>query len=227
MQSTEPCRVESCASPKSARGLCKPHYALHRKLGTLDQFALVGKKPRNLDPCLIEGCGLPNKSRGWCVNHYARWTRTGNPLGFSVTQRTVEERFYDSVDKTESCWNWLRQGSPSGYGTFWSGPTGSTWLAHRWSYTNFVAPIPQGFHIDHLCSNRLCVNPSHLEAVTPQENQLRAVSVRVQKSGGRCPNGHLLSEVGTNLVYDKWTRCNACVQFSSKRPRQSRSEMEK
>jgi hypothetical protein len=61
--------------------------------------------------------------------------------------------------------------SKTGYTAFWL--WGTRWSGHRASYTLLVGPIPDGLEIDHLCRVRSCVNPAHLEPVTPDENQRR------------------------------------------------------
>lgn len=85
----------------------------------------------------------------------------------------LEERFSRHVLITASCWLWRGAVTNAGYGQV-TDPETYTRLAHRWSYENLVELIPDGMHIDHLCRVRLCVNPDHLEVVTPEENQRRA-----------------------------------------------------
>lgn len=84
--------------------------------------------------------------------------------------RNPLQRFMDKwMPVPESgCWLWLDQDNSSGYGVYWDGMRG--WLAHRFSYEHFVGPIPEGLGLDHLCRVRCCVNPTHLEPVTIQEN---------------------------------------------------------
>jgi hypothetical protein len=67
-----------------------------------------------------------------------------------------------------SCWLWDVPDPNTGYGTIYDGARNV--LAHRWSYEHHVAEIPDGMQIDHLCRNRICVNPAHLEPVTIQVN---------------------------------------------------------
>ena len=98
------------------------------------------------------------------------------------------------------CWLWVGGKKPQGYGVFQTGGlvARKTHNAHRWNYERFVGPIPDGFHIDHLCRVRNCVNPAHLEAVSPKVNNERSDSPTA-KNGRKthCPEGHELT--GENL----------------------------
>lgn len=69
------------------------------------------------------------------------------------------------------CWVWLKTRHGDGYGALYDG--NRQHRAHRWYYEKYVGSIPRGLTIDHLCGNRLCVNPEHLEAVTRSLNTLR------------------------------------------------------
>lgn len=113
----------------------------------------------------------------------------------------VMDRFWSKVDASGVCWEWT--GALSRYGYF--GLNGTNVLAHRYSWETLIGPIPEGCEIDHLCKNKKCVNPDHLEPVTRRVNTLRA-------NGPSCKRGHILS--GDNLVIRK-TRpnvreCRAC-----------------
>jgi hypothetical protein len=74
------------------------------------------------------------------------------------------------------CWEWIGTCQSNGYGAF--AVAGKTLRAHRWAYEHFVGPIPVGLTIDHLCRNRTCVNPEHMEPVTSAENTRRGVEAR-------------------------------------------------
>lgn len=82
--------------------------------------------------------------------------------------------FHAACDVTTRCWTWLGSRNSNGYG-FLGGKRGPR-FAHRVSYETFVGPIADGLQIDHLCRNPRCVNPEHLEAVTPQINVRRGES---------------------------------------------------
>lgn len=81
-------------------------------------------------------------------------------------------RFWSKVVKTEDCWEWTGAKTGAGYGHVLLNYKNV--YAHRLSYELLVGPIPEGLVIDHVCRNRGCINPEHLEPVTPRENVMRA-----------------------------------------------------
>jgi hypothetical protein len=91
--------------------------------------------------------------------------------------------------------------------------------AHRVSYELSFGPILPGLEIDHLCRNKACVNPSHLEAVTPSENIRRAVLSREKERGGRCSKGHLLDEANLLVLPTGARRCRECATIRTRRYR--------
>jgi hypothetical protein len=103
-----------------------------------------------------------------------------------------------------SCWVWTGAVSSSGYGSV--GYQCRIWSTHRLFYELLVAPIPPGLHIDHLCMNRPCCNPAHLEPVTPTVNMQRARAVT------KCIRGHEYTPENTILKKGGTQRnCRACA----------------
>ena len=94
-------------------------------------------------------------------------------------------RFWPKVDKSGDCWVWTGALLRNGYGYF-GVERGRCQLAHRWAYESAHGLIPIGLVIDHLCRNKACVNPAHLEAVTQSVNVLRGDSpatIRALRAG--------------------------------------------
>jgi len=81
-------------------------------------------------------------------------------------------RFLDKVTKTDGCWNWTGSLHSNGYGHLFV--DGRLVYAHRFSYAQYVGPIPDGLNVLHTCDNPACVKPSHLYAGSQKQNGLDA-----------------------------------------------------
>lgn len=87
---------------------------------------------------------------------------------------------------------------------------GTRQLGHRFSYEFFVGTIPDDFQLDHLCRKPHCVNPGHLEAVTPRENYLRGIGPAAKNAAKiGCHRGHSLDADNTYL-YRGRRHCKSC-----------------
>lgn len=127
---------------------------------------------------------------------------------------TADEIFWSRVAKggPEDCWEWRAGVQTDGYGCFTFKPLRiKNVLAHRWAYVTLVGLIPRRHELDHLCRNRRCVNPKHLQPVTKRENILRGVGTGARFARRtHCDRGHELA--GDNLVVrtDGGRRCREC-----------------
>src|SRR5262245_20695777 len=112
------------------------------------------------------------------------------------------------INPASGCWEWLDVPHHSGYGHFFY--NGKIHLAHRMAFEYFKGAIAEGLQLDHLCRNRSCVNPNHLEPVTCRENLLRGTCPTAQNARKtHCPKGHEL--VGHNLMIWRGKRkCRTC-----------------
>ena len=106
------------------------------------------------------------------------------------------------------CWEWTGSKTKNGYGQI--GVGGKLFMAHRYIYEQKIGPVPCSLDLDHLCRNRCCVNPDHMEPVTRSENLKRGNSgiwaKLVNGAKTHCPKGHEYS--GANLyVHPRGARC--------------------
>lgn len=144
-------------------------------------------------------------ARGLCRICYERARREGTRDIISPLP-TAMERFWSKIDRQpDGCWLWTAGTNRGGYGTFYF--DGRDVKAHRFAYQTLVGPIPEGLVIDHLCRTRACVNPSHLDPVTAEENVRRGegpTAVNARKA--RCHRGHPLDYIDSQGA----RQCSTC-----------------
>lgn len=138
-------------------------------------------------------------------NRHHRWV-DGKCDICGVPSWGSEERyvwnFWQKVNKTETCWLWTATLYRNGYGQY-GNPPGER-RAHRISWLLAGNEIPAGMELDHLCHERTCVRPDHLEAVTHQENMDR------RKNSGICTKGHSMAGDNRMPAGEGRSRCRAC-----------------
>lgn len=147
-----------------------------------------------------------------------RWFQTGDvradvPLRLHNVDPAI--RFWRKVDKSGPlpvqrpelgrCWVYVGHLGATGYGSFRLGK--AEVKAHRFAYEAENGPIPEGLEIDHLCRNRACVRPDHLEPTTHAENMRRAYPARTH-----CKYDHEFTEANTWVAKNGAQRCRECAR---------------
>ena len=114
------------------------------------------------------------------------------------------------VRRPDECWPWLGHRNASGYGTWHPSPKVKL-LAHRVAYEAIRGPIPEGLVIDHLCRNRACCNPAHMEVVTIGENVMRGDTIPARHAARtHCVNGHEFTPDNLKKPRGRGRECRAC-----------------
>lgn len=122
-------------------------------------------------------------------------------------------RSRSTIDPDTGCWTWIGAINHDGYGQMYL--DGLTVRAHRVSYVQHLGPIPEGLEIDHLCRNRACINPFHLEPVLHAENIRRSSeALGIRQYATHCKWGHEFTAENTYLVDGKRT-CRPCNSATS------------
>ncbi len=121
--------------------------------------------------CEAKGCKRKHYGRGYCKMHHHRMVAHGDVRAHVPSIHDWDAKY--TVDEITGCWNWKGSLTQKGYGASSRHP------AHKRMWIRANGPVPAGLELDHLCRNRRCVNPEHLETVTHAVNVRRGAMTRL------------------------------------------------
>lgn len=128
-----------------------------------------------------------------------------------------------AVNAVTACWEWTGYKINDGYGRLYDSATKKKQLAHRLAYEELLGPVPAGLQLDHLCRNRACINPAHLEPVTHWENTRRSpihfAAICARKT--HCVHGHEFTPENTRIEVRadgrRHRKCRECGRLKDAR----------
>jgi hypothetical protein len=172
--------------------------------------------------CITETCTTKAYCKQMCQKHYRRWKKHGSPhtIGQSGQPKTpFAERFWRHIDilGPDECWPWKGYIAHNGYAIVHLDDFRKTMTAHRAAYLLTHGSIPEALVMDHLCRNRSCMNPKHLEAVTQRENLIRGDTLPGRNSRKtHCLRGHPFDQSNTWKTKEGHRHCRECARIRSR-----------
>lgn len=163
--------------------------------------------------CNEDGCPRAGIKRGYCNPHYERRRLAGE---FEVRHLTQEQRLFEKVTENPQTGCWEFTGALNhGYGTIYFDSRQQA--VHRVVYELLVTEVPPGLQLDHLCRNRACCNPQHLDPVPARVNLLRGEGASARNAvKTHCAEGHEYTEANT-YMHGTWRQCRQCRAAASRK----------